>query len=54
MMRTDGSCTIKLYENLEGWKKKLRATWTGLEKVECDRKFEEVIETVVQVRFEEK
>lgn len=54
MTRTDGSCSVKLYENLEGWKRALRATWTGYGKDECARKFEEVIETVMQVRFEEK
>lgn len=54
MTRTDGTCKVKLYEFLEGWKKKLRAIWTGMEKTECDRKFEEVVETVIQVRYEYK
>jgi len=54
MTRTKSSCTVKLYENLEGGRSKLKATWTGLEKFECDRKFEEVVDTVIQVRFEEK
>jgi len=54
MTRSDGSCTVKLYENLEGWKRKLKATWTGIERFECDRKFNEVVDTVIQVRFEEK
>jgi len=52
MTRTDGTCTVKLYEFLEGWRKKLRATWTGMEKAECDSKFERVVEVVKQVRFE--
>ena len=54
MTRTDDSCSIKLYEFLPGWKKKLRATWTGIGKGECDKKFLEVVEAVVQVRFEHK
>lgn len=54
MTRTDGSCSIKLYEFLPGWKRKLRATWTGIGVAECDRKFLEVVETVIQVRFEHK
>lgn len=54
MTRTDDTCTIKLYEFLEGWKKKLVATWTGIGKVECDKKLEQVVDTVIQVRFEEK
>ena len=52
LTRTDGACTVKLYEFLEGWKKKLRATWSGLDKVECDRKFEEVCDVTRQVRAE--
>lgn len=54
LTRTASACTIKLYENLEGWKRKLRATWTGVEKTECDRKFEQITETVRQVIFEHK
>jgi len=54
LTRTDDSCSIKLYEYLPGWKKKLRATWTGIGEAECDRKFLEVVETVIQVRFEHK
>lgn len=54
MTRTDDTCTIKLYEYLEGWKRKLKATWTGIEKVECDRKFDEIAEVIRQVRFEHK
>jgi len=54
MTRTDDSCMIKLYEFLPGWKKKLRATWTGIGVAECDKKFLEVVETVIQVRFEHK
>ncbi|MBA7693612.1 hypothetical protein ES703_102199 [subsurface metagenome] len=54
MTRTDDSCSIKLYEFLPGWKRKLRATWTGIGVAECDRKFLEVVETVIQVRFERK
>ncbi len=54
MTRTDDSCSIKLYEFLPGWKKKLRATWTGIGIAECDKKFLEVVDTVVQVRFEHK
>ena len=52
MTRTNGSCMIRLFEFLEGWRQKLRATWTGYEKPECDRKFEEVCEAVKQVRAE--
>lgn len=54
MTRTDDSCMIRLYEFLPGWKKKLRATWSGLGTAECDLKFLEVAETVIQVRFEHK
>lgn len=54
MTRTNGACTIKLYENLEGWRQKLRATWTALDKPECDMKFEEIAGTIRQVVFEEK
>lgn len=54
MTRTDSTCVIKLYENLEGWRRKLRATWSGFDKPECDRKFEQVVEAVIQVRFEYK
>ena len=54
MTRTDGTCTVKLYEYLEGWKKKLKATWTGMEKAECEAKFEQVAEVIKQVRFEAK
>lgn len=52
MTRSDGTCTIKLYEFLEGWRKKLRATWTGFEKPECEHKFEQVYEAAKQVRAE--
>ena len=54
MTRTADSCAIKLYEFLPGWKKKLKATWTGIGKAECDRKFLEVVEVAIQVRFEHK
>lgn len=54
MTRTDSTCSIRLYEFLEGWKKKLRATWTGFGRAECDAKFEKVAEVVRQVRFEHK
>ncbi len=54
MTKTDDSCTIKLYEFLPGWKKKLKATWSGIGVPECDKKFLEVVETVIQVRFEHK
>ena len=54
MTRTDDACTIKLYEFLPGWKKKLRATWSGMGEVVCDKKFEEVCGVVRQVRFEER
>lgn len=46
MTRTDGSGMIKLYEYLEGWRKKLRATWSGLDKVECETKFEQIASVV--------
>ncbi len=51
MTRTNGTCTIRLYEFLEGWKKKLRGIWTGMEVAECEAKFEKVAEVVKQVRF---
>lgn len=54
MTRTDSACMVRLYEYLEGWRKKLRATWSGLGRVECDRKFEEVCEVIREVRFETK
>ena len=50
--RRGEDCSIKLYENLEGWKTKLRGTWTGSYGFECDKKFREVEEAVRQVRFE--
>ncbi len=49
MTRKKGSCKIKLYENLEGWNRKLRATWSGLDVYECDRKFEELVDITKQV-----
>lgn len=52
MTATDGACTIKLYEYLEGMRRKLRATWSGLSREECDAKFREVVGVVHQVRFE--
>jgi len=54
MTRTDGTCMIKLYENLEGWRRKLRAIWSGFDVYECGKKFEQVVEAVIQVRFEYK
>lgn len=54
MTRTDGACTIKLYEYLEGWRQKLKATWSALDKPECDAKFEEITKTIRQVILEEK
>jgi len=54
MTRTDSACMIKMYEFLEGWKKKLRATWSSLDKPECDAKFEEIADTIRQVIFETK
>jgi len=54
MTRTDSTCTIRLYEFLSGWRKKLRATWTGMEKAVCEAKFEKVASTIRQVRFEHK
>lgn len=52
--RTNGTGIIRLYENLEGWKRKLRAIWSGFGKFECDKKFDEIVEAVIQVRFEHK
>lgn len=54
MTRTDNTCTVRLYEFLEGWRRKLRATWTGFGKEECDRKFDEVCDAVKQAVLEEK
>jgi len=48
------SCSVKLYENLPGWKKKLRA-YRSVDRVgECDALFERTVEAVKQVRFEYK
>jgi len=51
MTRTMTTCNIKLYEFIEGWNKKLRATWsgpalTGTDRYECDRKFEEIANAI--------
>lgn len=54
MTRTDSACMVKLYEYLEGWKKKLRATWSGLDVGECVNKFEQIASTTRQVRAEQK
>ena len=54
LTRTKSACSIKLYEFLEGWKKKLRATWTGLDMAECNTKFEQIAGVVRQARFEQK
>ena len=54
MTRTVGACQIKVYENLAGGRRKLRATWSGMEKAECEKKFEAISETVRQVVFEYK
>lgn len=54
MERRDGQCRLKLYENLPGWKRNLVATQTADSYAECDRLFEKVVETVVQVRHEHK
>ncbi len=54
MTRTGDNCTIKVYEFLEGWKKKLRATWTGIGRESCKNKFEQIALVIRQVRFEEK
>ncbi len=54
MTRTNGTCTVKLYEFLEGWRRKLRATWSGFSRPECDTKFVQVTEAVKQIRFEHK
>lgn len=51
---TDETCTLKLYEYLEDGKRKLRATWTGIGRAECARKFEQVVEVTRQVRFEQR
>lgn len=47
-----GAYSIRLYENLPGWKRNLKATLSGLEREEGERKFQEVVDTIVQVRFE--
>lgn len=47
-----GAYSIRLYEDLPGWKRNLKATLTGLEKEEGERKFEEVCGVIRQVRFE--
>lgn len=54
MTRSDSTYTIKLLEFLEGWKSKLRATWSSLDKAECNAKFEQIADVIKQVRFEHK
>lgn len=56
MTRKKDTCMIKLYEYLEGWKKKLRATWSGsgLDVAACDDKFVHIVETVRQAEAERK
>lgn len=54
VMVRDDTCKIRLFENLPGGKRKLRATWSGLGWAECERKFLEVVDVVTQVRFEQK
>ena len=48
------SCSIKLYEFLYGGTTKTRGTWTGMSKPECEAKFNQVVDVINQVRFEEK
>ena len=48
------SCSVKLYEFLAGGITKTRGTWSGMSKAECESKFDQVVEVVKQVRFEEK
>jgi len=54
MFGTKDTCMIKMYEYLEGGKRRLQATWSGISKEECANKFEKVCEVVKQVRFEHK
>lgn len=54
MTRTDDACMIRLYEHLERGRRRLQATWSGMGKEECSRKFEEVVNVIAQVRFEQK
>lgn len=51
--RRPTTCSLKLYENLEGWQRKLRGTWSG-EPGACDNKVEQVRTVINEVRAERK
>lgn len=52
LIRKGGSIKVNLYENLEGWKRSLRLTWSAIELGEAVVKFEQVYEVAKRVRAE--
>jgi len=48
------SCGVKLYENLPGWRRKLRASKTVETVGQCDALFERTVDAIKQIRFEYK
>lgn len=44
--------SVKLYQNLPGWRKRLLATKTGLEYYEARSWFDKVVENTIQVQYE--
>lgn len=53
-IRRKTSCAVKLYENLPGWKRKLRATKTVETVGQCDALFERTVDAIKHIRFEYK
>lgn len=52
--RWKASCGVKLYENLPGWRRKLRASKTVDTVGECDALFEKTVNAIKEIRFEYK
>ena len=52
--RWKASCGVKLYENLPGWRRRLRASKTVDTVGECDALFERTVDAIKQIRFEYK
>jgi len=52
--RWKASCGVKLYENLPGWRRKLRASKTVDTVGECDALFEKTVDAIKEIRFEYK
>jgi len=48
------SCVIRLYENLAGWRRKLRGQWSGNNPAECLKKFNQVVEVTRETRAQKK